>query len=133
MMLSKVATRALRCFSRGACSASYSLLTFVLGLALLFPPLLLGFVFGHALFVLGLPLRGLFDRFRFGSGCHGRRRFHRFARLMVGMYRTFIVEADRHRSADILSKHDDGGFGAGARWLGVGIVRFCELAVLVFL
>ena len=62
-----------------------------------------------------------------GGGCSW------LTRLVVGMYRAFVVKADRHRTSDMFSKHDDGGFGAGARRLGIGIIGFREFAVLVFL
>src|SRR6185437_13858912 len=103
------------------------------GSALFFPPLLLGCELGHALFVLGSSLCGFLLCLLFGSGRHDRRRFDRCAVLLVGVYRAFIVKADRHGASDVLSEDDDGGFGAGAWGLGVGIVGFGEFAVLVFL
>ena len=41
--------------------------------------------------------------------------------------------ANGHRASDMFAEHDDGGFGAGARRLGVRVVGDVEFAVLVFL
>jgi len=69
-------------FAARLLSFVFVLLPFVLGFAFLFPPLLLGCVLGHALFMLGSPLCGFLLCLLFWSGRHGRRRFDSFASPM---------------------------------------------------
>src|SRR5581483_4690864 len=70
------------------------LLTIVFGFALLFPALLFGLVLGH-------PLRGSFLCLLVGSGRQVRRRVGGFTLRVIGMHRAIVVEADRHRVANV--------------------------------
>lgn len=109
------------------------LLAFPLGLALLLLlALLLGLILGHALLVLGLALRSLL-LLRLLFRC----RFHRGWRvggaLRHGLWLVhgaLWVKAHRHRASGMSAEDDDGGFGAGARRLGIRVFRG-EFAVLV--
>jgi hypothetical protein len=49
------------------------------------------------------------------------------------MHRAFVVKAHRHRAPNVFAEHDDGGFGAGAWRLSVGVVRFRKFAVLILI
>jgi hypothetical protein len=98
------------------------LLTFVLGFVLLFPLLPLSLVLGHPLLVLGPALCRFFLRLLSTSLWHGGRSLDGLAVLVVGVYRVFIVKANRHRASNVFAEYDDGGFGPWARPLCVGIV-----------
>ena len=84
MMRSKVATLALRCLSRRACSASILLLlSLELGFALLLFAFLFGLVLRHALLVLGFALRGFLLRLDFRRRVPSSGRDGRLLRLLL--------------------------------------------------
>lgn len=108
------------------------LLPFVLGFARLFPSLLIGLILRHALLVLDFPQSGFFLRLRTVSGRHAGWWVRSLVVLVVvSVHRVLVAQANRHRVPHVLAEDDDGGLGAGARWLSVRIVGLRGFAVLV--